>query len=162
MCAVKKIKDFERSALAEVKVMMDLDHKHIVKLIGHHLEDEGTTLCIAMEFADRGTFEAYITAQAMKPTTVWFEEHNVWRCLHHLATGLDYLHTLQPNPILHRDLKPENVLGFTLSDNRVRWKLADFGLARLMTENTQGKFYAHTREVGTPHYMAPEVKYNRC
>ena len=41
-------------------------------------------------------------------------------------------------------------------DGYTWWKLADFGLVKLLGENAQGDFYAHT-ECGTPSYMAPEV-----
>ena len=36
------------------------------------------------------------------------------------------------------------------------WKLADFGIAKLLTMDAQGQYYAATH-VGTPIYMAPEV-----
>jgi serine/threonine protein kinase len=39
------------------------------------------------------------------------------------------------------------------------FKLADFGLAKLLTPDAQGEHYAKTR-VGTPNYMAPEISSN--
>ena len=38
-----------------------------------------------------------------------------------------------------------------------RFKLADFGLAKLLTADARGEHYASTR-CGTPRYMAPEVE----
>ena len=68
-----------------------------------------------------------------------------------LTKALNYLHSIEPKPIMHRDIKPENVL---ISDGRngVFLKLCDFGYAKPL------EVVKHTRMVGTDSYMAPEVK----
>lgn len=48
---------------------------------------------------------------------------------------------------IHRDIKPANIL---MTDEG-RWKLADFGIARLLPADAQ---YAHTRIIGTRAYMS--------
>lgn len=155
VCAVKKIENFNKEAVKEVETLMSLDHKYIIKCYGHHYEDNGRRLCIVMEYADVGTFTQLITEEAQKPGANMFKEYNIWRVLHHLSMALDYLHTL-PQPILHRDLKPDNILGVIHPVGGIDWKLADFGLVKLLDENGQGNFYAQTL-CGTPTYMAPEV-----
>ena len=152
--AVKKIRNFDKEAINEVETLMNLDHKYIIKCYGHHFEDNGRTLCIVMEFADKGTFTKLITEEAPNPGSNYFKEFNIWRFLCQLSLALDYLHTL-PHPILHRDLKPDNILGVK-KYGYTWWKLADFGLVKLLGENAQGDFYAQTF-CGTPTYMAPEV-----
>jgi serine/threonine protein kinase len=72
------------------------------------------------------------------------------------------LHTLTPQPVLHRDLKPANILGQEhwneeKKEVEIYWKLADFGIAKLLKKDAQGEFYTATY-TGTPIYMAPEVK----
>ena len=42
------------------------------------------------------------------------------------------------------------------NDGTVRWKIADFGVARVLDKNAYGEYYAQTN-VGTPIYMAPEA-----
>ena len=107
-----------------------------------------------MEYADQGTLNDYI-AQAVKMSSdSVFHEMSVWTVLHHLSFALAYLHSLTPKAILHRDLKPKNVLGVTNPRNgKILWKLADFGLARLLT--TDHAF----SNVGTQIYKAPDVIY---
>ena len=77
------------------------------------------------------------------------------------ATGMNFLHTHKPNPILHRDLKPANLL-LDFSDVL---KVSDFGLAKLRpthatkTATTAEEYqpYVMTGETGSYRFMAPEV-----
>jgi len=155
--AVKKIDNFSEEAVQEVDTLMKLNHENIIKCYGHHYEDNGRRLCIVMEFANRGSFTEVITRRAQDPGAVVFKEYNIWRSLSQLSDALNYLHTL-PQPILHRDLKPDNILGVKYPDGCV-WKLADFGLVKLLEDAAQGDFYAQTL-CGTPSYRAPEVWVN--
>lgn len=64
---------------------------------------------------------------------------------------LSALSAAHDHGVVHRDIKPENVL---LSENGKQVKVADFGLARAVTEMTQT---ATGTVFGTVAYMAPEV-----
>jgi len=76
--------------------------------------------------------------------------------------GVHYLHSQKP-PIIHRDLKLRNVL-FHNGSNGNFLKICDFGLAVEHRKHLEGdSSTSHSRGVGTPEYMAPEVysgKYN--
>ena len=73
-----------------------------------------------------------------------------------IAEGLAAAHA---RGILHRDLKPENIV----ITPEGRAKVLDFGLARLLSDDSRGSLSAETRAVtevgvvlGTMGYMAPE------
>ncbi|KAJ0412373.1 hypothetical protein ATCC90586_009563 [Pythium insidiosum] len=59
-------------------------------------------------------------------------------------------HHMHSKSIAYRDLKPENIL----LDNEGYMKLADFGLAKLVTDRTWTL-------CGTPDYLAPEIILNK-
>ena len=145
--AGKFISSNDPSAIAEIRTLAQAQHEHIIKLFDYGNWD--TFVCLVLEFADVGTL-----TNAVAQRDVGNQETIVWRLLLQLAAALDYLHTLQPR-ILHRDLKPDNILGVT-TGNGVSWKLADFGLAKILTSDELVRYYANSK-CGTEIYMAPEV-----
>ena len=64
-----------------------------------------------------------------------------------ILDGIKYLH--QQN-LVHRDIKPSNLL---INANNVI-KIADFGVCGKIQKNKQ-------KQVGTPLYIAPEVRTNK-
>src|SRR2546421_1556719 len=67
-----------------------------------------------------------------------------------VCDALQYAHD---QGVVHRDIKPENIL----LDKTGRVKIADFGLAKLLTQSPLDYTLTHSMQVmGTPRYMAPE------
>ncbi len=64
-----------------------------------------------------------------------------------LTRGVSYLHD---KGVIHRDLKPANVF-----IEHGSLKVGDYGLSRRISGSERGDV---TRGVGTPHYMAPEIR----
>ena len=67
-----------------------------------------------------------------------------------VARGLNYLHLIQPDPIVHRDISSANVLLQVNQLNRWRAKLTDYGSVNLVRQ-------LHTANPGSPAYTAPEA-----
>jgi serine/threonine protein kinase len=155
--AIKYVENFDpEKSIPEVSVLRRVAHVSIIEYVESFFSNDGLKLCIVMEFADRGTLENVVEKKGCCT-----EEHSVWRFVSHIASALNYLHTLKPQHILHRDLKPANVLGKNVwsekhKERRIRWKIADFGIAKLLNKNAQGIYYGGTI-IGTFNYMAPEV-----
>lgn len=94
---------------------------------------------IVMEYLAGGT-----VADALRVDSVRRVEAVRW--LHETASALDYAHG---RGVLHRDIKPANLL---LDRGRVL-HVADFGIARLGTEDT---ITGSGQVLGTASYLAPE------
>ena len=150
--AIKKVVNAERNtAQQEIMILKQVDHKYIIKYYDHFMEKN--ILCIVLEYADKGAMEKAVKTHSKA-------EWNVWRTLDHLSGALAYLHARNPQ-ILHHDLKPDNILGVKeLSrlekGHKTTWKLADFGVAKMLTREAQEAYYGGDAP-GVPTYMGPEV-----
>ncbi len=164
----------------EAEAVAALQHPHIVQLF-----EVGETSCrpyIVLEYVDGPNLTEHVRGKQI-PTTEAVE------LVEKLADAADYAHR---RGIVHRDLKPSNILLSVPScqlsvvspdvarkprtaDNRPlatdNWqltttpKIADFGLAKRLRENTDAtNADLHTKTgavFGTPAYMAPEQALGR-
>ncbi|ELP88607.1 protein kinase, putative, partial [Entamoeba invadens IP1] len=109
-------------------------------------------VCMVTEFASFGSLQDLMKHKTSEEVDVKLRI----KFLVDVANGILYLHE---NGFLHRNIKPDNILIFSMDFcESVNAKLTDFGSARsvnlLMTNMT------FTKNVGTPTYMAPEIKTN--
>ena len=152
--AVKKISTSERNtARQEIRILKEVEHKHILKYHGHYKEEN--TICMVLEYANKGTMEKVVMDQEQ-------EEWDAWRFVSHIASALDYLHSKNPE-ILHFNLRPDKILGVTEPSrnskepgHRTYWKLAGFGVAKRLTREVQDAYHVGTVP-GAPVYIGPEV-----
>jgi eukaryotic-like serine/threonine-protein kinase len=148
LCAVKVMRpglgddeDFAGRFVREARSAARLSHPNVVGVFDQG-DDDGT-LFLAMEYVPGHTLRDVIRSEApMAPA----------RALALLDPVLSALAAAHHAGIVHRDVKPENVL--LSEDGRV--KVADFGLARAVSAETQ-----HTAAggvlIGTVSYLAPEL-----
>ncbi|HEY3528420.1 MAG TPA: Stk1 family PASTA domain-containing Ser/Thr kinase [Nocardioides sp.] len=132
---------FKREARAAAR----LSHPHVVNVFdqGDDPELEGGTLYLVMELVAGHTLRDVIRDEApMQPA----------RALAIMEPIVSALAAAHRSGLIHRDIKPENVL--IADDGRV--KVADFGLAKAVSADTQ-----HTATggviIGTVSYLAPEL-----
>ncbi|KAL9224657.1 hypothetical protein vseg_000673 [Gypsophila vaccaria] len=132
-----------REWLAEVLVLGQLRHEHLVKLIGYCCEDEHRVL--VYEYLSRGSLENQLFRR-FSASLPWLTRLKIALGA---AKGLAFLHEAE-NPIIYRDFKTSNIL----LDSDFTPKLSDFGLAK---DGPKGdNTHVSTRVMGTQGYTAPE------
>lgn len=137
-----KISDEEKLAVQmEIDILKQMDHPNIVKLMDV-FEDE-RHWCLVMELMLGGELFDEILLKEH------FSEKEARECCRQIIDAIGYCHSQE---IVHRDIKPENLLLVSKELGISAVKIGDFGLARLIGEDS----FASTT-CGTPGYVAPEV-----
>ena len=134
-----------QEAVNEIRLLASVQQNAAISGF-HEAFIDGNRLCIVMEYAPFGDLSRALRKRQLQKKLL--PEDLIWSYFIQIARGLQALHAQK---ILHRDVKTANVL--RMSGEIV--KLGDLGVAKLMKDkmtNTQ---------IGTPHYMPPEVWRNR-
>lgn len=122
-----------------MSILRRIKHPNVIRLIQEF--DTTTDIYLVMELVNGGDlFDAISSASR-------YTERDASGMLHNLASALAHLHKLR---IVHRDIKPENLLVYQYENGTKALKLADFGLATVVSN----PLYA---VCGTPTYVAPEI-----
>ena len=124
----------------EISMAARLRHPNLVQFIGASIEGELILVTELMstslgDLMHRGALsEANITSISLD-----------------VARALNYLHLMQPHPIIHRDICSGNVLLDALPGDCWKAKVSDYGSVNLLQHLT-------TAHPGNPFYAAPESK----
>ncbi|MBD8869190.1 PASTA domain-containing protein [Nocardioides sp. MJB4] len=133
--------DFAARFVREARHAARLSHPHVVGVYDQGEEDG--VVYLAMEYVPGHTLRDVIRHEAPMPPA---------KALALIEPVLSALRAAHGSGLIHRDIKPENVL--IADDGRV--KVADFGLAKAVSADTQ-----HTATggvlIGTVSYLAPEL-----
>ena len=133
--------EFAARFVREARAAARLSHPNVVAVYDQGQEDG--TVFLAMELVSGHTLRDVIRKESPMPPT---------RALALIEPVLSALASAHRAGLIHRDIKPENVL--IADDGRV--KVADFGLAKAVSADTQ-----HTATggvlIGTVSYLAPEL-----
>lgn len=146
--AVKKLsqnsnqgkKEFEN----EAKLLARVQHRNVVNLLGYCTR--GAEKLLVYEYISNESLDKFLFKTGRREELDWKRRYDI---IGGIARGLLYLHEDSHSCIIHRDIKASNVL----LDDKWAPKIADFGMARLFSED---QTHVNTRVAGTNGYMAPE------
>ncbi len=125
----------------EARALAKLSHPNIVAV--HEFGQIDGQHFFIMEFVDGANLRQLERAGRLSP-------REALQIIPQICDALQYAHD---EGVVHRDIKPENVL----VDRKGRVKIADFGLAKILGQDTEALRLTREGQVmGTPHYMAPE------
>lgn len=140
---LRKIPNGEQNVQREMKLLRQLDHKNVIKLVDVLYNDEKQKMYMIMEYCV-GVMQELLDSVAEKKFPIW-QAHDYF-C--QLLDGLEYLHS---QGIVHKDIKPGNLL----LTNCETLKISDLGVAealdRFATDDT-----CHTSQ-GSPAFQPPEI-----
>jgi Protein kinase domain len=127
---------FER----EGRTIAGLNHPNIIRI--YDIDETDGLFYMVMDLLPGGTLEARLREGRLDRK--WSTD-----VMLKMAEALDYAHA---HGVIHRDIKPSNVL----LDADGQPVLADFGIAKLVQNETDPNLTSAGMVMGTPAYMAPE------
>jgi len=142
-CLYKQIiSDYNRRLfIREINMAARVRHPNLLQFIGATLKGELIILTELMPTSVRAELENRHT----------FSHNQIISISLDVARALNYLHLMQPNPIIHRDISSANVLLEPGPSNSWRAKVSDYGSVNLLER-------LRTAAPGNPTYAAPEAQ----
>jgi len=140
----KNLSDY-KGLMAEVNLMIKLDHPNIIKL--YEVYENESYIYLIMEYCRGGELFDRIIAKTEKGQQ--YTEKEAASLFKQIMSAINYCHK---NGIVHRDLKPENLLFLSKSENSPI-KVIDFGMSKRFDSSTK----IMNERVGTAYYISPEV-----
>ena len=130
---------YRRMFIREMNMAARLRHPHLVQFIGATLEGEMIILTELMATSLRRVLEGgRISREHILSISV------------QVCQALNYLHLMQPDPVIHRDISSANVLLNPLPNGRWSTKVTDYGSVNTLR-------MLNTVNPGSPVYAAPEA-----
>ena len=134
------VSSYNRQLFArEMSIASRVRHPNLVQFLGATVDGEPTILMEKMYTSLRSVLER-------RP----FNPPQITSIGLDVARALNYLHLMQPDPIIHRDISSANVLLDPGPDNTWKAKVSDYGSANLL-------LHLNTSSPGSPVYAAPEA-----
>ena len=136
--------DLERRFRRESQVLAALEHPNIARLYDAGVATVGAVNVpyLAMAYVDGPTLTDYAEQQSLDP-------RRRMALIGKIARAVHFAHT---RGVIHRDLKPANIL----VDARGEPRILDFGVARVVTEDSATRVTHAGEIIGTVPYMSWE------
>ena len=126
--------------LREIRMAAQLHHPHLLPL--YDSGDAAGSLYYVVPFIEAGSLRDRLSRNSRLDLAASLQ------LAREVAEALDYAHR---HNVVHRDIKPENIL---LDEGHA--VVADFGIARAISEAADAQITQSGLLVGTPAYMSPE------
>lgn len=134
--------NFVEDFMREAHIAGRLHHPNIIAI--HDFGQEEGHYFFSMEFVRGETLFDYIKREGRQ------DPDRVIELLTQIATALAHAHD---KDVIHQDVKPENIM---ITDGG-QVKVADLGLAKMMSYGSGTSMVDQKPVMGTPQYVAPEV-----
>ena len=126
---------------SEYSGVFNLNHSNLLRPSFYDVENNCPYL--VMPYLSNGSAKKYIGHMP---------EEEVWKFIRDVASGLAYMHSLEP-PIIHQDIKPDNVL----ISRRGTYQITDFGISvKARSTLRKSAMASGIKSGGTTAYMGPE------
>ncbi len=133
--------------IREMDMAAKLHHPNLVQFIGASIDEE---MVIMMEYMPT-SLRQFLSCNSQDT----FTDRFCASVALDVAKALNYLHLMQPDPIIHRDISSGNVLLEPLPNHSWRAKVTDYGSVNFQKQ-------VLTNNPGSPIYSAPEANYPAC
>ena len=124
----------------EARALAKLNHPNIVAV--YEFGQAGGLSYFIMEYVDGANLRELERTRKLSP-------REALQIVPQICEALQFAHD---EGVVHRDIKPENIL----LDKKGRVKIADFGIAKILSGPSEVDLTGTQGAIGTPHYMAPE------
>lgn len=124
----------------EFALVVNANHKNLLKPLYYDSFDRKPFL--VLPFCKEGSIMKNVGK---------FTENDAWRLLRDAASGLAWLHGMNP-PVIHQDIKPDNIMIGENGD----FMITDFGVSTHVKSTLRKSMSAAFSSAGTIAYMAPE------
>ncbi|XP_023644362.1 LRR receptor-like serine/threonine-protein kinase EFR [Capsella rubella] len=148
-----------KSFIAECEALKSIRHRNLVKLVTAcaSIDFKGNEFkALVYDFMPNGNLDTWLNPEVevgsseTHPRPLTLSER--LSIAIDVASVLDYIHSHCHDPVAHCDLKPSNVL----LDNDLTAHVSDFGLARILDQDSFINVLSSTGVRGTIGYAAPE------
>lgn len=129
----------------EIEAARSIEHPNVVQVHEAGVDEQGRSF-VCMELVAGGSLSEVLRADDVTPR----------RIESLLCDVLSALSAAHKRGIVHRDLKPDNILISRDAEGREIAKLCDFGVAKILRQETSQALTLEGMVFGTPEYMAPE------